>query len=103
MPLKVRKQKEHLGTKRYPVQFPVSAYTFPSDSRIKTVQFDDQYIHIELFDGRRLSIPLHWIPTVFNAPPAEREKYEISEDRTMIIWDPEKCAINDELRVADYL
>jgi len=23
--------------------------------------------------------------------------------RTMIIWDPEKCAINDEVCIADYL
>ena len=33
-----------------------------------------------------------------NAPPEEREKYEISQDRRMIIWDPDKCSINDEVR-----
>jgi hypothetical protein len=38
-----------------------------------------------------------------NASPQEREKYEISEDRKMIIWDPEKSSINDEVRVDDYL
>jgi hypothetical protein len=44
-----------------------------------------------------------WIPTLHNASPEEREKYEISEDRKMIIWDPEKSSINDEVRVDDYL
>ena len=45
--------------------------------------------------------PLRWIPTLYNADPREREKYEIHRNRTMLVWDPEKCAINDELRIAD--
>jgi hypothetical protein len=43
------------------------------------------------------------MPSVHNAPMAEREKYEISHDRRMVIWDPDRCAINDELRIDDYL
>jgi hypothetical protein len=70
---------------------------------IRTARFDSHYLHIELTDGRILSIPLRWIPTACNAAPAEREKYEISRDRRMIIWDPDKCAINDEVRLSDYL
>jgi hypothetical protein len=89
--------------KRYKIQYPVSAYTFPGEARIHRVRFDDKYIHIELMDERILSIPLWWIPTLYNALPDEREKYEINQSRTMIIWDPDKCAINDELRIADYL
>jgi hypothetical protein len=60
-------------------------------------------MHLELADGRRLSVPLSWIPTLYNASPEEREKYEISEDRKMIVWDPERCAINDDVRIEDYL
>ena len=89
--------------KRYPIQYPLTDYTFPSDARIHLVRLDEKYIHIELMDGRILSIPLWWIPTVYNAAPEERKKFEIYRDRTMIIWDPEKCALNDELRVQDYL
>jgi len=89
--------------KRYKIQYPISAYTFPREARIHQVQFDDKYIHIELTDGRALAVPLRWIPTVQNASPEERAKYEISHDRTMIIWDPDKCAINDEVRISDYL
>jgi len=44
-----------------------------------------------------------WIPTLHNAPREELKKYEISQNRALIIWDPNKCAINDELRIADYL
>jgi len=89
--------------KRYKVQYPISAYTFPHEARIHQVRFDDAYMHVELTDGRILSVPLWWIPTLHNATPAEREKVEISRDRTMLIWDPARCAINDEVRIADYL
>jgi len=54
-------------------------------------------------DGRILSVPLWWIPSLHSAAPEEREKYEISQDRKMIIWNPDKCSINDEVRIDDYL
>ena len=88
---------------QFKVQHPISAYTFPCEARIHQVHFDDEYIHIGLSDGRILSVPLRWIPTLHHALPEEREKYEFNQSRTMIIWDPGKCAINDELRLADYL
>ncbi len=92
-----------IQVKRYRIQYPISAYTFPKEAHIHQVRFDKEYIRVTLTDGRVLSIPLSWIPTVQHAAPAEREKYEISRDRTMIIWDPDMCAINDEIRIADYL
>lgn len=96
--------KARTDAKWYEIEYKASDYTFPSDEpRIDQVQFDAEYMHVELTDGRRLSIPLKWIPTVYNAPPEEREKYEISKSRTMIFWDPDKCAINDEVRIGDYL
>lgn len=103
MATKIEHFEEQYGIKRYKVQYPISAYTFPREAHIHQVCFDDEYIHVELTDGRRLSVPLWWIPTLYNAPHEEREKYEINRSRTMIIWDPDKCAINDELRIADYL
>ena len=103
MATKAEQVDEQFEVRRYKVQYPISAYTFPREARLHHVRFDDEYIHLELTDGRRLSVPLWWIPTVYNAPPEEREKYELSRDRTMIIWDPNKCVINDELRIADYL
>jgi hypothetical protein len=97
---RIEKQYE---VKRYKVQYPISTYTFPKQAHIHAINFSDEHMHVELTDGRLLSVPLWWIPTLYNALPEEREKYEISTSRTMIIWDPDKCAINDELRIADYL
>ena len=92
-----------MQTKWYDVAYPASAYIFPHEALLHRVRFYKDYMHLELTDGRALSIPLSWIPTVHNAPPEEREKYEISQERKMIIWDPDKCSINDEIRIDDYL
>ena len=100
VPVEVEEQHE---VKFYRIQHPVSAYTFPREARIQRVRFDAEYLHVELTDGRLLSLPLSWIPTLYSAPAAEREKYELNPSRTMILWDPDKCAINDEVRIADYL
>jgi Protein of unknown function (DUF2442) len=89
--------------KWYEVAYPASAYTFPREALLHRVRFDKDYMHLELTDGRLLAIPLWWIPTLHNAAPEEREKYEISQDRKLIIWDPDKCSINDEVRIDDYL
>ena len=71
--------------------------------KIHRVRFDDKYIHIDLTDERILSIPLKWIPTLFNASPEERNKYEINPSGDMIIWGPEKCSINEELAITDFM
>ena len=103
MNIEVEQTEEQIEVKRYEIQYPVSAYTFPREAQIHQVRFDDRYIHLELTDERILSVPLQWIPTLYNAVPEEREKYEISQDRTVLIWNPERCEINDELRIVDYL
>ena len=103
MATKAEQIDEQFEVKKYKIQYPISAYTFPSEARIHQVQINDEYIQVEFTDGRKLSVPLWWIPTVYNAPPEEREKFEINASRTVIIWDPDKCAINDELRLIDYL
>ena len=98
-----KRNEKMFEIKEYKLQYPLSAYTFPSEARIHQVRFDDKFLCVELMDGRMLSVPLWWIPTLHNAAPEEIAKFEISRDRTMIIWDPDKCAINDEIRIADYL
>src|SRR5687767_12269504 len=89
--------------KRYKIQHSIDEYTFPKEAYIHAVRFDDKYMHVELTDGRILSIPLWWIPTVYNASDEDRNKFEINQSRTMIIWDPEKSGINDEINIVDYL
>jgi hypothetical protein len=87
----------------YDIPYPASDYTFPREARIDAVRFDDLSIHLELTDGRVLSIPLWWIPSLYHAAPVERGRYTIQPDRKTIVWDPDHCAINDELCIDDYL
>jgi len=94
---------EKTQVKRYKVQCSIDEYTFPKEAVIHAVRFDEKHIHVELTDQRIISIPLWWIPTVYNAAMEDREKYEISQNRTMIIWNPDKCSINDEINIMDYL
>ncbi|MBN2011991.1 DUF2442 domain-containing protein [candidate division KSB1 bacterium] len=94
---------EKIEVKRYKIQYPISDYTFPKETHIHIVRFDDTHLHIELTDERILSIPLWWIPTLYNATPAERNKFEINHGRDMILWDPDKCSINEEISIADYI
>ncbi len=101
--MSTNEERSEKASKWYDVTYPASAYTFPHEALLHRVSFDENYMHLELTDGRKLSVPLWWIPTLHNALSEEREKYEISQDRKMIIWDPEKCSINDEVRIDDYL
>ena len=103
MTTKVNQVEEQIAVKRYKIQYPVSAYTFPKEAHIHQVEFDDEHLHVGLTDGRKVSVPLWWLPTLYNALPEEREKYEINRSRTMLIWDPEKSGINEEVRIVDYL
>ncbi len=106
MPIEVGVSESKIRTqeiRRYHIRYPISAYTFPSDARIEGAWFDDEYLHVKLMDGRILSVPLSWIPTLRDAEPAQREKFEISRDRRWIIWDPDISGINEEIRIADYL
>ncbi len=88
---------------RYKIQYAIDEYTFPVEAYIHAVRLDEKYIHVELTDQRVLSIPLWWIPTVYNASAEGRTKFDISQSRTMIIWNPDTCRINDEISIADYL
>ncbi len=99
----VKQMDEKIQVKRYKVQHSIDEYTFPKEATIHDVKFDEKFIHVELTDQRIISIPMWWIPTVYNALMEDRKKFEINQSRTMIIWDPEKCGINDEISIADYL
>jgi hypothetical protein len=98
-----KQTNEKITVKRYKIQHSIDEYTFPKEAYIHAVKFDDKYMHVELTDERIISIPLMWIPTLYNASVEDRKNFEISQSRTMIIWDPEKCGINDEISIVDYL
>jgi hypothetical protein len=98
-----KQTNEKMKVKRYKIQHSIGEYTFPKEAYIHDVSFDEKYMHIELTDERVVSIPLMWIPTLYNASEKDRKKFEISQNRRMIIWDPQKSGINDEINIVDYL
>lgn len=98
-----KQSNDKMKIKRYKIQYSIDKYTFPKEAYIHAVTFDEKYMHVELTDERILSIPLMWIPTLYNATDEDRKKFEISQSRRMIIWDPDKSEINDEINILDYL
>jgi len=98
-----KQTNEKIKVKRYKIQHSIDEYNFPKEAYIPDVTFDEKYLHVELTDERVISIPLMWIPTLYNATDENRKKFIISQNRTMIIWDPEKSGINDEINIVDYL
>jgi hypothetical protein len=49
----------------------------PSIALAKHVDFSDDLMHVSLTDGRVISVPIIWFPTLRDATPTDREKYEI--------------------------
>ncbi|MBK8048715.1 MAG: hypothetical protein IPK16_17285 [Anaerolineales bacterium] len=72
----------------YKVIYPRSAYTLPVDARARKLTFDMTYMHIHLQDGRILSVPLAWIPTLAQATPADPEVSD-GWDGRLLYWDPD--------------
>ena len=99
----VKRVDEKVQAKRYKIQHSIDEYTFPTETTIHAVKFDEKFIHVELTDQRVISIPLWWIPTVYSAAMENRKKFKINQSRTMIIWDPAQSGINDEISIVDYL
>ena len=45
-------------TKWYDIPYPATAYTFPREALIHNVVISENYLQLELTDGRLLSVPL---------------------------------------------
>jgi len=89
--------------KKFAIQYPLRDYTFPKEILIDKARFDADYMHVALTDGRVISIPLKWLPTLYHAKPKERKKYQINASKRMIVWDPSVCEINEELCIENYM
>jgi len=93
----------HAPDKRYEIRYPRSAYTFPTQACAEKVTFDETYMHLHLRDGRIVSIPLKWIPTLANATLADREKVFIGNDGHTLHWNPDEGEINEDLRIDSFM
>jgi len=68
----------------------------PTSALAKSVNFDEEMMHVLLTDGRRISVPILWFPVLREATPDQRTKYEIGGGGTSLHW-PE---LDEDLSVA---
>ncbi len=52
----------------------------------QSVRLDNQYLHIEMVDGRILSVPLIWYRRLDLATPEQRASFRLIARNTMIEW-----------------
>ena len=71
----------------------------PTTALAKTVEFDDDMMHVFLTDGRIISVPIIWFPLLHEATPEQRERYEIGGGGVSLHW-PE---IDEDLSVANLM
>ena len=71
----------------------------PTTAQAKSVEFDDEMMHVSLTDGRLISVPIIWFPLLRGATAEQRKKYEIGGGGTSLHW-PE---IDEDLSVAGLL
>ena len=60
--------------------------TSTSDERIKNVKIDENLITVDLMDGRIISVPLVWYPSLMNATPEQLMNWEIAGGGYGIHW-----------------
>ena len=64
-----------------------SLYTSGFEPRAQRVFFQDDYLWVELRDGRMLGVPLAYFPRLLGATPEQRDQYEICGGGTGLHWD----------------
>lgn len=57
-----------------------------ADERVKNVSLTKDELHVDLMDGRRISVPLAWYPRLLNATPLQRKKWKIAGAGYGIHW-----------------
>ncbi len=71
----------------------------PTTALAKELTFDDEMMSVSLQDGRIISVPLNWFPSLVEATAAQRERYEIGGGGVSLHW-PE---LDEDLSVANLL
>ncbi|PYS61478.1 MAG: DUF2442 domain-containing protein [Acidobacteria bacterium] len=71
----------------------------PTSALANSVRFDEEMMHVSLTDGRVVSVPVIWFPSLRDATPGQRDKYEIGGGGTSLHW-PE---LDEDLSIAGLL
>ena len=70
-----------------------------NNAKAQKVWFDSENLWLLLVDGRQLSLPLAYFPTLLNAKPEERDVCELSGGGIGIHWN----ALDEDLYVPNLL
>ena len=57
-----------------------------ADERVRNVSFTDDFLTVELYDGRSISVPLVWYPRLLHATVEQRAQWQISGGGYGIHW-----------------
>ncbi len=52
----------------------------------RPIRFDEHMMHVLLLDGRELSVPIEWFPTLRNASKARRNNWRLIGNGIGIHW-----------------
>ena len=65
----------------------------------KNVYFGEERLHVELADGREISVPLRWFPRLENATNEQRQQWELIGPGVGLHWED----IDEDISVAGLL
>jgi len=57
-----------------------------TDERVAGVRCDDDYLTVDLIDGRTISVPLAWYPRLLETSPEQRANWEVAGAGYGIHW-----------------
>ena len=57
-----------------------------ADTRVKSVELDDDRLTVELMDGRAIAVPLVWYPRLAKATARQRRNWELAGGGYGIHW-----------------
>lgn len=47
-----------------------------ADERVKDVHLDEEFLSVDLMDGRVIRVPLAWYPRLWDATPEQRDNWQ---------------------------
>lgn len=57
-----------------------------ADERVASVELTDDVLSVALMDGRTISVPLVWYPSLLNATAVQRNNWQVSGGGYGIHW-----------------
>ena len=64
----------------------MSSFVPDPNPRVVDVVTDEDHLHVDLADGRRITVPLAWFPRLLHANQDQRKRRQIMGDGEGIHW-----------------